>query len=165
MSNARGSRLELCCVENAWFFAKVTGVRRSQDRTLIRQAMRNLGGDQRSSTCDPDRRRNIVRGPRCNGKPFIIRVIASAPHDLLQLAKLLEAMAEDGTFWVLNEFSNFNRKGYEEFCSYLPGECGRLSPKAETVKAPDCAGCSTEMTGMLDDRPRFNNRVTGDTVT
>ncbi len=36
------------------------------------------------------------------------------PNNLLQLAKMLEAMAESGHIIILDEFQYFNRKGYEE---------------------------------------------------
>ncbi|HUY31331.1 MAG TPA: hypothetical protein VMV69_01015 [Pirellulales bacterium] len=49
----------------------------------------------------------------------------------LQLAKLLETMAEAGYTLILDEFQYFNRKGYEEFCSYL--QAGRRDACATTV--------------------------------
>ena len=55
------------------------------------------------------------------------------PGNLSQLAKLLEAMAESGYLLILDEFQYFNRKGYEEFCSYLQAGVDRLAAKADRV--------------------------------
>jgi uncharacterized protein len=42
-------------------------------------------------------------------------------------------MAEGGFLLVLDEFQYFNRKGYEEFCSYLQAGVDRLAAKADQV--------------------------------
>ena len=46
----------------------------------------------------------------------------------------MEAMAEGGYILILDEFQYFNRKGYEEFCSYLQGGVDRLAAKADQVR-------------------------------
>lgn len=88
------------------------------------------------------------------------------PNDLLQLAKLLESMAEGGFILILDEFQYFNRKGYEPFCSYLQASVDRLAAKAEQVRGGliVLGSIHTEMVALLEDRtaPLFN-RVT-DTI-
>ena len=88
------------------------------------------------------------------------------PKDLLQLAKLLEGMAESGYILILDEFQYFNRKGYEEFCSHLQACVDRLSTKAEQVGGGliVLGSIRTEMVALLEDRTApLYNRVT-DTI-
>jgi len=152
-----------------WFFAKVTGRRRIGKTTLIRQAMTDLGGDQPVFYVQiPDSEPvGILSAVHDAMETFHIPSDRyPRPHDLLQLAKLLEAMAEDGYILVLNEFQYFNRKGYEEFCSYLQASVDRLSAKAEQVQGGliVLGSIHTEMTALLEDRTApLYNRVT-DTV-
>ena len=88
------------------------------------------------------------------------------PQNLLQLAKLFEAMAQDGYVLVLDEFQYFNRKGYAEFCSFLQAAVDRLAAKAAKVAGGliVLGSIHTEMMALLEDRmaPLFN-RVT-DTI-
>jgi hypothetical protein len=88
------------------------------------------------------------------------------PHDLLHLAKLLEAMAEAGFILILDEFQYFNRKGYEQFCSYLQASVDRLAAKADRVRGGliVLGSIHTEMVALLEDRTApLYNRVT-DTI-
>jgi hypothetical protein len=88
------------------------------------------------------------------------------PKDLAQLAKLLEAMAEGGYVLVLDEFQYFNRKGYEEFCSFLQAAVDRLAGKADQVTGGliVLGSIHTEMMALLEDRTApLYNRVT-DTI-
>ena len=52
-----------------------------------------------------------------------------------QLAKLLESDGRTGFILILDEFQYFNRKGYEEFCSYLQAGVDRLAAKAIRCEA------------------------------
>ena len=88
------------------------------------------------------------------------------PNNLLQLAKLLESMAEGGFILVIDEFQYFNRKGYEQFCSYLQASVDRLSAKADQVQGGliVLGSIHTEMVALLEDRTApLYNRVT-DTI-
>ncbi len=83
------------------------------------------------------------------------------------LARLLEAMAEGGYILVLDEFQYFNRKGYEEFCSYLQAAVDRLAAKADP-RWPGglivLGSIHSEMMALLEDRTApLYNRVT-DTI-
>ena len=87
------------------------------------------------------------------------------PNNLLQLAKLLEAMAEEGYIIILDEFQYFNRKGYEDFCSYLQASVDRLAAKANQVPGGliVLGSIHTEMVALLEDRTApLYNRVTDD---
>jgi uncharacterized protein len=88
------------------------------------------------------------------------------PTNLLQFAKLLERMSEGGFLLVLDEFQYFNRKGYEEFCSYLQAGVDRLAAKADQVRGGliVLGSIHTETMALLDDRTApLYNRVT-DTI-
>ena len=76
------------------------------------------------------------------------------PKDLAQLAKLFEAMAEGGYVLVLDEFQYFNRKGYEDFCSYLQAAVDRLAARATAVPGGliVLGSIHTEMMALLEDR-------------
>jgi uncharacterized protein len=85
------------------------------------------------------------------------------PRDLAQLAKLFEAMAQEGYVLVLDEFQYFNRKGYEEFCSYLQAAVDRLAARAAQVPGGliVLGSIYTEMVALLEDRTApLYNRVT-----
>jgi AAA+ ATPase superfamily predicted ATPase len=161
--------LERMLDRNRWFFAKVTGRRRIGKTTLIQQAMRELGNRQPVFYVQiPDSESAGVLSA-VNDALETFQVPADRhprPQDLLQLAKLLEAMAEDGYILVLDEFQYFNRKGYEEFCSYLQASVDRLAAKADRVRGGMIVLGSilTEMVALLEDRTApLYNRVT-DTI-
>src|SRR3990172_4011894 len=73
---------------------------------------------------------------------------------------MLEAMAEAGYVLILDEFQYFNRKGYEEFCSYLQASVDRLAGKADQVHGGlvVLGSVHTEMVALLEDRiaPLYN---------
>lgn len=158
--------LERILDRNRWFFAKVTGRRRIGKTTLIQQAMRELGNKQPVFYVQiPDSESAGVLSA-VNDALESFQVPADRhprPRDLLQLAKLFEAMAEDGYILVLDEFQYFNRKGYEEFCSYLQASVDRLAAKADRVRGGMIVLGSilTEMVALLEDRTApLYNRVT-----
>ena len=111
-----------------WFFAKVAGRRRIGKTTLIQQAMRELGNKQPVFYVQiPDSEPAGVLSA-INDALDAFRVPVDRyprPHDLMQLAKLFEAMAEGAYILILDEFQYFNRKGYEEFCSHLQASVDR----------------------------------------
>ncbi len=152
-----------------WFFAKVTGRRRIGKTTLIQQALIAVDAGQPVL---------YVQVP--DSEPVgVISAVNDAldtfgvptdryprPRDLAQLAKLLEAMAAGGYVLVLDEFQYFNRKGYEEFCSYLQAAVDRLAAKAPEVPGGliVLGSIHTEMMALLEDRTApLYNRVT-DTI-
>ncbi len=152
-----------------WFFAKVTGRRRIGKTTLIQQAMQELGNKQPVFYVQiPDSEPAGVLSA-VNDALETFQVPADRhprPNDLLQLAKLLEAMAEGGYILILDEFQYFNRKGYEEFCSYLQAGVDRLAAKADQVRGGliVLGSIHTEMMALLEDRTApLYNRVT-DTI-
>lgn len=161
--------LERILARRRWFFAKVTGRRRIGKTTLIQQAMQELGSRQPVFYVQiPDSESAGVLSA-VNDALETFQVPADQhprPNDLLQLAKLLEAMAEQGYIVVLDEFQYFNRKGYEEFCSYLQAGVDRLAAKAEHVPGGliVLGSIHTEMVALLEDRTApLYNRVT-DTI-
>jgi len=100
--------------------------------------MTDLRGDHRSSTVqipDSEPVGIIVGGPTMQWKPSYPEVIDLFPgahefaHSFCQSCS--KRWPKTGTFWFLNDFSVLNRKGYEEFCSYLQASVDRLSAKAE----------------------------------
>lgn len=155
--------LERILGRGRWFFAKVTGRRRIGKTTLIQQAMHEIGSRQPIFYVQiPDSEPAGVLSA-VNDALETFRVPAERhprPNDLLQLAKLLEAMAEDGYILVLDEFQYFNRKGYEEFCSFLQAGVDRLAAKAEQVRGGliVLGSIHTEMMALLEDRtaPLYN---------
>ena len=152
-----------------WFFAKVTGRRRIGKTTLIQHAMSDLM-IQRSVfyVQIPDSEPTGVLSAVIDALETF-RVPAEnypRPHDMLQLAKLLESMVEGGYILVLDEFQYFNRKGYESFCSYLQASVDRLAAKSTKVRGGliVLGSIHTEMVALLEDRTApLYNRVT-DTI-
>jgi uncharacterized protein len=158
--------LERMLDRKRWFFAKVTGRRRIGKTTLIQQAREELGGKQPVFYVQiPDSEPAGVLSA-VNDALETFQVPADRhprPNDLLQLAKLLEAMAEAGYILILDEFQYFHRKGYEEFCSYLQASVDRLAAKAEQVRGGllVLGSIHTEMVALLEDRTApLYNRVT-----
>jgi AAA+ ATPase superfamily predicted ATPase len=149
-----------------WFFAKVTGRRRIGKTTLIQRALEAAGSRQPVFYVQvPDSEPAGVLSAVNDGLDTF-RVPTDRyprPKDLAQLAKLLEAMAEGGYVLVLDEFQYFNRKGYEEFCSFLQASVDRLATRAAQVPGGlmVLGSIHTEMTALLEDRmaPLYN-RVT-----
>ena len=85
------------------------------------------------------------------------------PRTLLDLAKLIEAMAQQGYVVVLDEFQYFNRKAFSEFCSLLQVAVDRLAADAAQVSGGlvVLGSIHTEMTALLEDRAApLYNRVT-----
>lgn len=163
------AELERMLARKRWFFAKVTGRRRIGKTTLIQQAMQELGSQQPVFYVQiPDSEPAGVLSA-VNDALDTFRVPADRhprPHDLLQLAKLLEAMAEAGYILILDEFQYFNRKGYAEFCSHLQACVDRLAANAEQVRGGliVLGSIHTEMVALLEDRTApLYNRVT-DTI-
>lgn len=161
--------LERMLERQRWFFAKVTGRRRIGKTALIQHAMEELGGRQLVFYVQvPDSEPAGVLSA-VNDALDTFGIPADRhprPTDLLQLAKLLEAMAADGYVLILDEFQYFNRKGYEEFCSYLQAGIDRLAAKADQVRGGliVLGSIHTEMMALLEDRaaPLFNR--TTDTI-
>jgi uncharacterized protein len=161
--------LERMLGRNRWFFAKVTGRRRIGKTALIQQAMAEIGSRQPVFYVQiPDSEPAGVLSA-VNDALEAFQVSPDRyprPNTLLQLGKLLEAMAEGGYLLVLDEFQYFNRKGYEEFCSYLQGGVDRLASKADQVQGGliVLGSIHTEMMALLEDRTApLYHRVT-DTI-
>ncbi len=140
--------------------------RRIGKTTLIQQAMRELGSKQPVFYVQiPDSEpAGVLSAVKDALETFQVPAEQHPrPNDLLQLAKLLEAMAAGGYILILDEFQYFNRKGYEEFCSYLQASVDRLAAKAEQVRGGliVLGSIHTEMVALLEDRTApLYNRVT-----
>jgi len=150
-----------------WFFAKITGRRRIGKTALIQQAIQELG----------DRKVFYVQIPD-SGDAGVVSAVNDAlntfavpsdrharPRNLVELAKLLEALAEDGYIVVLDEFQYFNRKGFSEFCSLLQAAVDRLADRAGRVPGGwvVLGSIHNEMVALLEDRSApLYNRVTHD---
>jgi AAA+ ATPase superfamily predicted ATPase len=161
--------LERMLGRKRWFFAKVTGRRRIGKTSLIQRAMQELKSKQPVFYVQiPDSEPTGVLSAVSDALETF-RIPADQfprPHDLLQLAKLLESMAEDGFLLILDEFQYFNRKGYEGFCSHLQASVDRLAAKADQVRGGliVLGSIHTEMAALLEDRTApLYNRVT-DTI-
>ena len=158
--------LERMLDRKRWFFAKVTGRRRIGKTTLIQQAIQELGNKQPLLYVQiPDSEpAGVLSAMNDALETFQVPTDRHPrPHDLLQLAKLLESMAEGGYILILDEFQYFNRKGYEEFCSHLQATVDRLAAKAEKVSGGliVLGSIHTEMMALLEDRTApLYNRVT-----
>ncbi len=163
------AELERMLGRQRWFFAKVTGRRRIGKTTLIQQAIQELANAQPVLYVQiPDSEPAGVLSA-VNDALETFQVPSDRhprPTDLLQLANLLEAMAEGGYILILDEFQYFNRKGYAEFCSYLQSGVDRLAAKANRVRGGliVLGSIYTEMVALLEDRTApLYNRVT-DTI-
>lgn len=152
-----------------WFFARVTGRRRIGKTTLIQRALESIGSDRPVFYVQVPDSEAVGVLSAVNDALDTFGVPADRyprPKDLAQLAKLLEAMAEGGYVMVLDEFQYFNRKGYEEFCSYLQAAVDRLAARAAEVQGGliVLGSIHTEMMALLEDRTApLYNRVT-DTI-
>jgi AAA+ ATPase superfamily predicted ATPase len=163
------AELERMLDRKRWFFAKVTGRRRIGKTTLIQRAMEEIKSNQPVFYVQiPDSEPTGVLSAVTDALETF-HIPASQyprPTDLLQLAKLLESMAEGGFILVLDEFQYFNRKGYEQFCSYLQASVDRLAAKADQVRGGliVLGSIHTEMVALLEDRTApLYNRIT-DTI-
>jgi len=163
------AELERMLDRKRWFFAKVTGRRRIGKTTLIQRAMQELNNRQPVFYVQiPDSEpTGVLSAVNDALETFHVPTDRHPrPNDLLQLAKLLESMAEAGFILILDEFQYFNRKGYEQFCSYLQAGVDRLQAKAEQVRGGliVLGSIHTEMVALLEDRTApLYNRVT-DTI-
>jgi AAA+ ATPase superfamily predicted ATPase len=161
--------LERMLARKRWFFAKVTGRRRIGKTALILEAMQEIGSKQPVFYLQiPDSEPAGVLSAMNDALETFQVPIDRYPrsHDLLELAKLLEKMAEGGYILILDEFQYFNRKGYEELCSYLQAVVDRLAAKANKVRGGliVLGSIHTEMMALLEDRTApLYNRVT-DTI-
>ena len=161
--------LERMLNRKRWFFAKVTGRRRIGKTSLIQQAMHELGSQQPVFYVQIPDSEPVGVLSAVNDALEIFQVPADRhprPTDLFQLAKLLEAMAVEGYILILDEFQYFNRKGYEEFCSYLQAGVDRLAATPDPVRGGliVLGSIQTEMAALLEDRAApLYNRVT-DTI-
>jgi uncharacterized protein len=151
-----------------WFFAKVSGRRRIGKTTLIQRALESVGSKQPVFYVQiPDSEPAGVLSA-VNDALDTFRVPSDhfpRPRDIGLLAKLFEAMAEEGYLLVLDEFQYFNRKGYAEFCSLLQAAVDRLAAKAAKIRGGliVLGSIHTEMTALLEDRTApLYNRVTDD---
>ena len=99
--------LERMLDRKRWFFAIVTGRRRIGKTTLIQRAMQEIKSKQ---------------------PVFYVQIPDSEPTGVL--SALNDALE---TFHI-QEFQYFNRKGYEQFCSYLQASVDRLAAKADQVQ-------------------------------
>jgi AAA+ ATPase superfamily predicted ATPase len=161
--------LERMLDRQRWFFAKVTGRRRIGKTTLIQRAIQEIKSNQPVFYVQiPDSEPTGVLSA-VNDALETFHVPDEQyprPTDMLQLAKLLESMAEGGFLLVLDEFQYFNRKGYEQFCSYLQASVDRLASKADQVRGGliVLGSIHTEMVALLEDRTApLYNRIT-DTI-
>jgi AAA+ ATPase superfamily predicted ATPase len=160
--------LERMLARKRWFFAKVTGRRRIGKTTLVRQAMRKIGDDRPLFYVQiPDSEPAGVLSA-VNDALDTFKVPPERhprPHDLLQIAKIMEGMAAAGYVVILDEFQYFHRKGYEEFCSHLQAAADRLAAKAEETPGGwiVLGSIHTEMAALLENRgaPLFQ-RTTDD---
>ena len=129
--------LERMLNRQRWFFAKVSGRRRIGKTTLIQKAMQEIGSKQPPFYVQvPDSEpAGVLLAVNDALETFQVPLDRyPRPNNLLQFAKLLETMAEGGYILVLDEFQYFNRKGYEEFCSFLQAGVDRLAAKSEQVR-------------------------------
>jgi len=139
-----------------WFFVKIAGRRRIGKTALIRQALE----------APPERRVFYVQVPD-SGEAGVISAVNDAldtfhipadryprSHNMAEVARLLEGLAEDGFVVVLDEFQSFNRPAFTEFCSLLQAAADRLSTKADHVRGGwvVLGSLHTEMTALLEER-------------
>jgi AAA+ ATPase superfamily predicted ATPase len=152
-----------------WFFAQVTGRRRIGKTALIHQAMEAVGSRNPIFYVQIPDSEPVGVISAVNDALETFRVptaLHPRPHDMTQLVKLLENMAEGGYILILDEFQYFNRKGCEEFCSLLQVAVDRLASKAGKVTGGlvVLGSIYTEMMALLEDRTApLYNRVT-DTI-
>jgi uncharacterized protein len=161
--------LERILNRERWFFAKVTGRRRIGKTALILRAMQEISSKQPVFYVQiPDSEPAGVLSAVSDALETFSVPTDRYPraNNLLQLAKLLESMAEGGYILILDEFQYFNRKGYEAFCSYLQAAIDRLGGRADQVRGGliVLGSIHTEMMALLEDRTApLYNRVT-DTI-
>lgn len=149
-------RLRSILGRDRWFFVKITGRRRIGKTALIRQALDAMAGRGVYYVQIPD-----------SGEAGVISAVTDAldtfnvpperyprPRNMSEVAKLVEALAEDGFVVVLDEFQYFNRPAFAGFCSLLQAAADRLSAKADRVRGgwAVLGSIHAEMVALLEER-------------
>ncbi len=139
-----------------WFFVNMTGRRRIGKTTLVKQALLHASGRRLFYLQVPD-----------SGEAGVLSAVGDAleifgiperdhprPRSLLDFAKLIEGLADEGYIIVLDEFQYFIRKDLAEFCSFLQAAIDRLSSRSDRVAGGLIVLGSVhgEMTALLEDR-------------
>lgn len=155
-------RLDEVLDRKRWAFVKISGRRRIGKTTLIEEALKR----------HPERRSFYVQIPDSEPTGVLeavhdfmeaLDLDRERPNSLLEFARMIGTLVEEGRIVVLDEFQYFHRKALAEFQSHLQAVVDRCSGRAGEVH-----GClivlgsiHAEMTALLDDRraPLFN-RVT-----
>jgi AAA+ ATPase superfamily predicted ATPase len=139
-----------------WFFVKITGRRRIGKTTLIQQALTGSSGRKVYYVQIPDSdEAGVISAVNDALDTFGVPLERHPrPRNMSEVAKLLEALAEEGYVVVLDEFQYFNRLSFAGFCSLLQAAADRLSSKAARVRGGwvVLGSIHTEMTALLEER-------------
>jgi AAA+ ATPase superfamily predicted ATPase len=147
-----------------WFFARVTGRRRIGKTTLVQQALASVDARLVFYVQVPDSApAGVLSAVRDSMETFELDAKYTRPDSLLELARLIERLVEDGFVVALDEFQYFSRAHLSEFTSHLQASVDTLSAKADQVPGGliVLGSLHAELVALLEDRDApLYNRVT-----
>ena len=145
-----------------WFFARITGRRRIGKTSLVQRALEQASHSRIFYVQIPDSApAGVLSAVRDAMDTFALPDSTyPRPQSLLELARTVERLAEDGYIVALDEFQYFSRKPLFEFTSYLQARVDALAAKADQVRGGliVLGSIHADMVALLDDRsaPLFN---------
>ncbi len=145
-----------------WFFARITGRRRIGKTTLVQRALEQVSHSRIFYVQIPDSApAGVLSAVRDAMDTFDLPDSTfPRPQSLLELARTVERLAEDGYIVAIDEFQYFSRKPLFEFTSHLQARVDALSARADQVRGGliVLGSLHADMVALLDDRsaPLFN---------
>jgi uncharacterized protein len=154
-------RLKEVFLRGRWFFARITGRRRIGKTALVQRALMESGRDRVLYVQIPDSGpAGVLSAVHDAMTTFGVPDRFARPGSLLELARLIEALARAGYIIALDEFQYFSRKHLSDFTSYLQASVDRVSAEAADVPGGlvVLGSLHAELVALLEDRdaPLYN---------
>ena len=146
-----------------WFFVRITGRRRIGKTTLLQRGLQQRLDAAVFYVQIPDSApAGVIEAVRDAMDTFEVPADVDRPSSLLEIARLVETLAQRGYIVVLDEFQYFSRKHLIEFTSHLQASVDRLSAATDVTGGLVVLGSlHAELVALLEDRDApLYNRVT-----
>lgn len=145
-----------------WFFARITGRRRIGKTALVQQALLSTPQRRVLYVQVPDSApAGVLSAMHDAMETFDVPIDGFArPTTLLELARTIQLLVEQGYVVALDEFQYFSRKHLSEFTSHLQASVDDLARRAADVTGGliVLGSIHTELVALLEDRdaPLYN---------